>query len=141
MSLPLPTGAATAAKQDTGNASLATIATTLVGEVTTPLRSWFVNLDDISAGAAQNQGLGSLFGQNWQFLSDALLNDAAATATTTRSGQRVDAADGLSVEDNDYWCNVGHYSTASATSQKSSVPAPDLSAANQIGSLGRRNRS
>lgn len=51
------------------------------------------------------------------------------------------AADGLPVEDNDYWCNVGHYSTASATSQKSSVPAPDLSAANQIGSLGRRNRS
>lgn len=43
---------------------------TLTGEVTTPLRSWFVNLDDIGAGAAQNQGLGSLFGQNWQFLSD-----------------------------------------------------------------------
>ena len=43
---------------------------TLAGEVTTPLRSWFVNLDDISAGSAQNQGLGSLFGQNWQFLSD-----------------------------------------------------------------------
>ncbi len=46
---------------------------TLVGEVATPLRSWFVNLDDISAGAAQNQGLGSLFGQNWQFLSDATM--------------------------------------------------------------------
>lgn len=43
---------------------------TLTGEVTNPLRSWFVNLDDISAGAAQNQGIGSLFGQNWQFLSD-----------------------------------------------------------------------
>lgn len=42
---------------------------TLVGEVTTPLRSYFVNLDDIGAGAAQNQGLGSLFGQNWQWLA------------------------------------------------------------------------
>lgn len=42
---------------------------TLVGEDVTPLRSYVMNLDDIGAGAAQNQGIGSLFGQNWQWLA------------------------------------------------------------------------
>lgn len=58
---------------DTQNVLSAGVSTrtnaTLVGEVLAPLRSYFVDLDDISAGSSQNQAIGSLFGQDWQPLA------------------------------------------------------------------------